>query len=174
MAALGSVSHTRIRGSAANFSPEGKDMSNQTGERYSCSDTNCGCEVEVRSPSRMASSEDLGDRSQEMDPGSRQPSTSERSVDSGRQSSGRSGMQESYGSYGSSRSRSASERDLDSQSAGEIDDKESASSSGEGREGTADRDMEESTTMTLICFCGSPMRSSTSTSGQRARGASAS
>src|SRR5436305_540783 len=30
-------------------------MSNQAGDRYSCSDPNCGCELEVKTPSRAGS-----------------------------------------------------------------------------------------------------------------------
>ncbi len=32
-------------------------MSNQTGDRYSCSDPNCGCEIEIQRPCNMISSE---------------------------------------------------------------------------------------------------------------------
>jgi hypothetical protein len=53
-------------------------MNAQVGERYRCSDSNCGCEIEVTSPGRMQKNENYGANS--ADTGSQGRSSNERSI----------------------------------------------------------------------------------------------
>lgn len=135
-------------------------MSNQVGDRYSCSDPECGCEVEIARPCSMSSSEDdvaeTGSTPRRRDFRSEPTSTT---GDYGSQGATGEGV---FGGAGTGdRSATASGR-YDTESTmredAELNDAEASESEVSGY---------------LICFCGNEMRK-VGSGKQRAQGAGSS
>ncbi len=136
------------------FGKKGYSMSNQIGDRYTCSDPNCGCEVEIERPCNMhAASTRPGTASSEVDAtefhGATKSSGGENIStvgDFGSQGASGAGL---YGTTGSGRSATTSGR-YDS----------TTSIPNEPRHISGEPTQERS----LTCFCGSRMRLSTQSS----------
>ena len=161
-------------------------MSNQVGDRYVCSDSNCGCEIEITSPCTKEGSarrtddnlrEGLQARGSIGAGSTREGSMSAGSTGAGTRSAGRAqsvspeaGQRigaEGTGATdlpGTSTSRETGYATPDEASTVHLDSREASASS--NPEGT------ESVIFVMTCFCGSPMLEEESSAG-RSRAASA-
>jgi hypothetical protein len=134
-------------------------MSNQIGDRYSCSDPNCGCEIEIERPSSMLAGS-AGGHSDSASASSQVPTGSESSMtqkfrefrsegaistpgDFGAQGATGEG---NFGTTGDGRSATAS---------GRYDTESTRFREGDASEGANPRG---NVKQTLTCFCGHEMR----------------
>jgi len=124
-------------------------MSNQIGDRYSCSDPNCGCEIEIQRPCNMVPS----------DPASEVADTAPSRKDFRSEGVSTTGDFGDQGSKGEGTFGTVGSGDRSATTSGRYD-----------TEGTRVRETAHSSGRALTCFCGSAM-TEIGTGRQRAQAA---
>lgn len=144
-------------------------MNSQVGDRFTCSNANCGCEVEIKQPSNMSAERSGGAKggSSSLESGAGNAPTTRRT---GSEPVSTQGDYGSQGATGEGTFGTSGTGDPNALGSGRYDRESTRVRESSGSSGLSESGRQSSGLM-LICFCGSEMRPGKT--GERAQAARA-